>query len=74
MQHLLRSVNMDPDQYQMGRSKVFVKNPESVGAPAHPTTQHPWGGWGWGGRCTQPSIALGNAGEGLGCPRVGEAM
>lgn len=30
VQHLLRSVNMDPDQYQMGRSKVFVKNPESV--------------------------------------------
>uniref|UniRef100_A0A8C3N1Z9 Uncharacterized protein n=1 Tax=Geospiza parvula TaxID=87175 RepID=A0A8C3N1Z9_GEOPR len=29
-EHLLRSVNMDPDQYQMGRSKVFVKNPESL--------------------------------------------
>lgn len=28
--HLLRSVNMDNDQYQMGRTKVFVKNPESV--------------------------------------------
>uniref|UniRef100_A0AAQ4RM51 Osteoclast-stimulating factor 1 n=1 Tax=Gasterosteus aculeatus aculeatus TaxID=481459 RepID=A0AAQ4RM51_GASAC len=28
--HLLRSVNMDTDQYQMGRSKVFVKNPESL--------------------------------------------
>lgn len=28
--HLLRSVNMDTDQYQMGRTKVFVKNPESV--------------------------------------------
>lgn len=28
--HLLRSVNMDSDQYQMGRTKVFVKNPESV--------------------------------------------
>ncbi|GLD49787.1 unconventional myosin-If-like protein, partial [Lates japonicus] len=27
--HLLRSVNMDTDQYQMGRTKVFVKNPES---------------------------------------------
>lgn len=36
VQHLLRSVNMDPDQYQMGRSKVFVKNPESVGGPALP--------------------------------------
>ncbi|RMC00880.1 hypothetical protein DUI87_22565 [Hirundo rustica rustica] len=30
VQHLLRSVNMDPDQYQMGQSKVFVKNPESL--------------------------------------------
>uniref|UniRef100_A0A674B7F7 Osteoclast-stimulating factor 1 n=1 Tax=Salmo trutta TaxID=8032 RepID=A0A674B7F7_SALTR len=28
--HLLRSVNMDTDQYQMGRSKVFVKAPESL--------------------------------------------
>lgn len=28
--HLLRSVNMDNDQYQMGRTKIFVKNPESV--------------------------------------------
>ncbi|XP_078526236.1 unconventional myosin-If [Lissotriton helveticus] len=30
VQHLLRSVNMDTDQFQMGRSKVFVKNPESL--------------------------------------------
>uniref|UniRef100_A0A8C1NK00 Osteoclast-stimulating factor 1 n=1 Tax=Cyprinus carpio TaxID=7962 RepID=A0A8C1NK00_CYPCA len=28
--HLLRSVNMDTDQYQMGRTKVFIKNPESL--------------------------------------------
>ncbi|XP_072245262.1 unconventional myosin-If isoform X2 [Leuresthes tenuis] len=28
--HLLRSVNMDNDQYQMGRTKVFVKHPESL--------------------------------------------
>ncbi|KAK0147004.1 Unconventional myosin-If [Merluccius polli] len=28
--HLLQSVNMDHDQYQMGRSKIFVKNPESL--------------------------------------------
>uniref|UniRef100_A0A672LWR4 Osteoclast-stimulating factor 1 n=1 Tax=Sinocyclocheilus grahami TaxID=75366 RepID=A0A672LWR4_SINGR len=28
--HLLRSVNMDTDQYQMGRAKVFIKNPESL--------------------------------------------
>nr|XP_025035930.1 unconventional myosin-Ie-like [Pelodiscus sinensis] len=28
--HLLRSVNMDPDQYQLGQSKVFIKAPESV--------------------------------------------
>ncbi|XP_039623099.1 unconventional myosin-If [Polypterus senegalus] len=30
VQHLLRSVNMDADQFQMGRSKVFIKNPESL--------------------------------------------
>ncbi|XP_040273710.1 unconventional myosin-If isoform X2 [Bufo bufo] len=30
VQHLLRSVNMDADQYQMGKTKVFVKNPESL--------------------------------------------
>ncbi|XP_041086121.1 unconventional myosin-If-like isoform X1 [Polyodon spathula] len=30
VQHLLRAVNMDADQYQMGQSKVFVKNPESL--------------------------------------------
>ncbi|NXG00094.1 MYO1F protein, partial [Sakesphorus luctuosus] len=30
VQHLLRSVNMDHDQFQMGRSKVFIKNPESL--------------------------------------------
>eukprot|EP00071_Canis_lupus_P029532 XP_022263089.1 LOW QUALITY PROTEIN: unconventional myosin-If [Canis lupus familiaris] len=30
VQHLLRAVNMDPDQYQMGSTKVFVKNPESL--------------------------------------------
>uniref|UniRef100_H3CXS5 Osteoclast-stimulating factor 1 n=1 Tax=Tetraodon nigroviridis TaxID=99883 RepID=H3CXS5_TETNG len=28
--HLLRSVNMETDQYQMGRTKIFVKNPESL--------------------------------------------
>uniref|UniRef100_A0A674IUX3 Myosin IE n=1 Tax=Terrapene triunguis TaxID=2587831 RepID=A0A674IUX3_9SAUR len=28
--HLLRSVNMDPDQYQLGQSKVFIKAPESL--------------------------------------------
>nr|XP_033779767.1 unconventional myosin-Ie-like isoform X4 [Geotrypetes seraphini] len=28
--HLLRSVNMDPDQYQLGRTKVFIKAPESL--------------------------------------------
>nr|XP_021532449.1 unconventional myosin-If [Aotus nancymaae] len=32
VQHLLRAVNMEPDQYQMGSTKVFVKNPESVSA------------------------------------------
>lgn len=28
--HLMNYVNMDNDQYQMGRTKVFIKNPESV--------------------------------------------
>ncbi|XP_053330749.1 unconventional myosin-Ie-like [Spea bombifrons] len=28
--HLLRSVNMDSDQYQLGKSKVFIKAPESL--------------------------------------------
>ena len=28
--HLLQSVNMDGDQFQLGKSKVFVKAPESV--------------------------------------------
>uniref|UniRef100_A0A5F8GKQ4 Myosin IE n=1 Tax=Monodelphis domestica TaxID=13616 RepID=A0A5F8GKQ4_MONDO len=28
--HLLQSVNMDVDQFQLGRSKVFIKAPESL--------------------------------------------
>lgn len=28
--HLLQSVNMDLDQYQLGKTKVFIKAPESV--------------------------------------------
>ncbi|TRY86386.1 hypothetical protein DNTS_012150, partial [Danionella cerebrum] len=28
--HLLKSVNMDSDQYQMGKTKVFIKAPESL--------------------------------------------
>ncbi|KAL4646746.1 unconventional myosin-Ie-like [Arapaima gigas] len=28
--HLLRSVNMDQDQYQLGKSKIFIKAPESL--------------------------------------------
>ncbi|XP_043935265.1 unconventional myosin-Ie-like [Protopterus annectens] len=28
--HLLRSVNMDADQFQLGKSKVFIKAPESL--------------------------------------------
>ncbi|XP_071844159.1 unconventional myosin-Ie-like isoform X1 [Apostichopus japonicus] len=28
--HLMKVVNMDPDQFQLGRSKVFIKNPESL--------------------------------------------
>ena len=30
IKHVLQSVSMDVDQYQMGRSKIFIKNPESV--------------------------------------------
>ncbi|ETN81932.1 myosin head [Necator americanus] len=29
-QIICRSVNMDPDQFQMGTSKIFIKNPESL--------------------------------------------
>ncbi|XP_023657182.1 unconventional myosin-Ie-like [Paramormyrops kingsleyae] len=28
--HLLRSVNMDQDQYQLGKAKIFIKAPESL--------------------------------------------
>jgi myosin-1 len=28
--HVLKSVNMDADQYQLGRTKIFIKNPESL--------------------------------------------
>ncbi|XP_053133870.1 unconventional myosin-Ie-like isoform X2 [Hemicordylus capensis] len=28
--HLMKSVNMDADQYQLGRTKVFIKAPESL--------------------------------------------
>ncbi|XP_047141172.1 unconventional myosin-Ie isoform X1 [Hydra vulgaris] len=28
--HLMTTVNMEPDQWQLGKSKVFIKNPESL--------------------------------------------
>ena len=28
--HLMAAVNMERDQWQLGRTKVFVKSPESV--------------------------------------------
>jgi len=28
--HIMNSVHMDDDQWQLGKSKVFIKNPESV--------------------------------------------
>lgn len=34
--HLLQSVNMDSDQFQLGRSKVFIKAPESVSGHRSP--------------------------------------
>lgn len=30
IKHLMSTVNMEPDQWQLGTSKVFVKSPESV--------------------------------------------
>lgn len=35
--HLLQSVNMDNDQFQLGKSKVFIKAPESVSTSCRPT-------------------------------------
>ena len=31
VKHLLLSVNMEPDQWQLGKTKIFIKSPESVG-------------------------------------------
>ena len=31
----MKAVNMEPDQWQLGRTKVFVKNPESVSDQHH---------------------------------------
>lgn len=30
VEHLMNAVNMERDQWQMGKSKVFIKAPESV--------------------------------------------
>ena len=30
IRHLMMSVNMEPDQWQLGKTKVFIKSPESV--------------------------------------------
>uniref|UniRef100_T1JDZ8 Myosin motor domain-containing protein n=1 Tax=Strigamia maritima TaxID=126957 RepID=T1JDZ8_STRMM len=30
IRHIMKSVNMDEDQYQLGKSKVFIKAPESL--------------------------------------------
>lgn len=30
IKHLMTAVNMEPDQWQLGKTKVFVKSPESV--------------------------------------------
>lgn len=49
IKHLMTTVNMDADQWQLGKTKVFIKNPESVsqiqyfkgvitGAGLHPKT------------------------------------
>ena len=30
IKHLMMAVNMEPDQWQLGKTKVFVKSPEAV--------------------------------------------
>jgi len=30
IRHLMAAVNMEPDQWQLGKSKVFIKSPESL--------------------------------------------
>ena len=30
IEHMMRSVNMESDQWQLGKTKVFIKAPESV--------------------------------------------
>ncbi|XP_019859632.1 PREDICTED: unconventional myosin-If-like [Amphimedon queenslandica] len=30
IRHLMMSVNMEPDQWQLGKTKVFIKSPESL--------------------------------------------
>ena len=30
IKHLMQAVNMEPDQWQLGKTKVFIKSPESV--------------------------------------------
>lgn len=46
VRHLLRSVQMDQDQFQLGRTKVFIKAPESVCFfPLFATTEADWGKW-----------------------------
>lgn len=35
IKHLMATVNMEPDQWQLGRTKVFIKSPESVGGGNH---------------------------------------
>lgn len=40
IKHLMSAVHMESDQWQLGKSKVFVKSPESVSLP-HPSSQGP---------------------------------
>ena len=39
VEHLMNAVNMEPDQWQMGKTKVFVKAPESVSSEKKIITQ-----------------------------------
>lgn len=38
VRHLLNSVKMDHDQFQLGRTKIFIKAPESVCFISHRKT------------------------------------
>ena len=40
VKHLMQAVHMEDDQWQLGKSKVFIKNPESVRFLSSCLSQH----------------------------------